>query len=104
MWFMVQRGADFFKGDAGMALRETPTVGLPGGTTISPGAIHLVNGVPTVVPAGQATIGGWAAAIGGAPVITACDSVGRTHGAFLPSNSPFNMNRTGGKGLSIFEE
>jgi hypothetical protein len=87
-----------------MALKETPTTALPGGTPVVPGHVHLVNGVPTVVPAGQSTVAGWAAAIGGLPTIAVCDSVGRRHGAFLPSNSPFNMDKLGNRGLSIFEE
>ena len=86
-----------------MALKESPTTSLPGGTPVTPGKIHLVNGVPTVVPAGQSTVAGWAAAIGGSPTITLCDVVGRTHGAFLPSTSPHNMNLQGQKGCDIFE-
>jgi hypothetical protein len=84
-------------------LKEDASAPIAGGTTITPGQVLLVNGVPTAVPAGQTTIAGWATAIGGSPVIATCDSVGRTHGAFLPSNSPHNMNLQRQKGCDVFE-
>jgi hypothetical protein len=102
-WFYRQHGTDFFRRDEDMALKETPTIALPGGTPVVPGHVHLVDGVPTVVPAGQSSVAGWAAAIGGSPVIATCDSVGRAHGAFLPSNSPHNMNLQRQKGCDVFE-
>ena len=84
-------------------VKETPTTALPGATTITPGQTFLVNGVPVVVPPGQASISAWAATIGGSPVIAACDVPARTHGAFLPANHPANMDLLGNKGLPIFE-
>lgn len=86
-----------------MALNETPLTGLSGGTTIVPGTVMLVNGKPAVVPSAKTTVSAWASALGGSPVITAADSVGRTKGAFLPSDSPFNINVAGQRGLDIFE-
>jgi hypothetical protein len=83
-------------------LKEDPTVAIVGGTTIAPGQILLVNGVPTAVPAGQTTIAGWAAAIGGSPIIAACDMAARRT-AFYPVNHPLNMDQLGHKGLPIFE-
>ena len=84
-------------------LKEDATVAIAGGTTITPGQTFLINGVPTAVPLGQTTIAGWAASIGGSPVIAACDTVGRAHGAFLPADSPHNMDQLRHRGLSIFE-
>lgn len=84
-------------------LKETPTVALPGATTITTGQIMLVNGVPTAVPAGQASVTAWAATIGGSPTIAACDVAARAHGAFYPVNHPANMDLLGNKGLPVFE-
>jgi hypothetical protein len=84
-------------------LKEDPTVAIAGGTAITAGQVLLVNGIPTVVPVGQTSVAAWAAAIGGSPTIAICDVPNRTHGAFLPVDSPHNMDRLGNRGLPIFE-
>ena len=87
-----------------MALSETPATALAGATVPVAGNAYLVNGVITICPStGAATVTAWATTIGGSPVIAACDVPDRTHGAFLPSKSPFNMNLQRQKGCDIFE-
>ena len=63
-----------------MPLRE-PTLG--GAATVTAGALYTVNGKPTMAPTTQ-TATAWAAAIGGSPVIAACDIAGRQ------SSGPFS--------------
>jgi hypothetical protein len=87
-----------------VALKETPTVALSGSTVPVAGQVYLVNGIPTICPStGAGTISTWTSTIGGSPTIAACDAISRTHGAFLPSTSPLNMNLQGQKGCDIFE-
>jgi hypothetical protein len=90
--------------DSNAGVNESAATALAGATVPVAGQCYLVNGVPTLCPSsGAATITAWMATIGGSPIIAACDVVGRTHGAFLPTKSPLNTDLLGNVGLDIFE-